>query len=680
MDPTLPLDLKEKFKMLQEQQKERYRSRLNSKTGRGNNGSLEGVTDTALTTTCPFGEDDLGLLTSTKEMEATSSHSTGGITATELEVEESSHARETTFLHKEVERLQLNNAELKTSLKQRERDLTEIQKAREEERMAISGATSTATQRIVELSRRNRELSAELTAEKNRVRQLRKKLKESNEQTNQMPKESKDTSQPTEGMSAAAEVQSAITALQEQLLHSKQKTTEYRNQCQLLKQDLKVAHRVLAKEIGEGVSVSVLMSGVSGWRGRAQQIIALQNRVSELKQQLERVQQENGKTGRQTSTEGISRVDARQKATIQKLESERKKTLGESRMELESLQSEYSKVQQQCGALKARNKTLTADVKSLKSRLATLLEKNTHDDELIQALVKSKTATAASAGGAQQSNWKEEKEYLQQANQNLQRQLSQCLSEIESLKQTDRPPAQDKQKSQEEHRSQKELHIKALKTKAGVMDNPSRRTENSISLPPLIHPRLPPTHTRKPDQRLLTQNLIARKSMSAGQTPTQQLDSDLQTPPQGCDLTEARALAQVAQVERDRLMELASTLQQRLDASTDRFMRLETELRNQRQCGAKLEKQLGRLRAISSQSGSKHKQQIGESSGEKLGISELENRLAVQLDENAVLRETLELTRHEKMDDIKLFHSMLQEAKQLFMDSVKRLRSYSCKS
>ena len=674
MDPTS--DLKEKFKMLQEQQKERYRSRLNSKTGRGNNESLEGVSDTALTTTFPLGEDDLGLLTSTQEMEATSSHSTSGITATE--VEESSHARETTFLHKEVERLQLNNAELKASLKQRERELTEIQKAREEERMAISGATSTATQRIVELSRRNRELSAELTAEKNRVRQLRKKLKESDEQ-NQTPKESKDTSQPTEGTSAAAEVQSAITALQEQLLHSKQKTTEYRNQCQLLKQDLKVAHRVLAKEVGEGVSVSVLMSGVSGWRGRAQQIIALQNRVSELKQQLERVQQENGKTGRQTSTEGTSRVDARQKATIQKLESERKKTLGESRLELESLQSECAKVQQQCGALKARNKTLTADVKSLKSRLATLLEKNTHDDELIQALMKSKTATVASTEDAQQSNWKEEKEHLQQANQNLQCQLSQCLSEIESLKQTDRP-AQDKQQSHEGHRSQKQLHIEALKPKADVMDNPSRRTENSISLPPLIHPRLPPTHTRKPDQRLLTQNLIARKSMSAGQTPTQQFDSDLQTPPQGCDLTEARALAQVAQVERDRLMELVSTLQQRLDASTDRFMRLETELRNQRQCGAKLEKQLGRLRAISSQSGSKHKQQIGESSGEKLGISELENRLAVQLDENAVLRETLELTRHEKMDDIKLLHSMLQEAKQLFMDSVKRLRSCSSKS
>ena len=667
MDPTA-LDLKEKFKVLQLQQKERYRSRLNSKTGRGSNESLEATADTSLKTAHHFGEDDLGLLTSTQEMqevEATGSHNNSG-TVVATEAEELLNARETIFLRREIERQQLDNAELKASLRQRECELSELQKAREEERIAIGGATSTATQRIVELSKRNRELTAELTTEKNRVRQVQKKL---SEQAKQSPKESKDTSQPKESTSASAEaeLQSIIAALQEQLLHSKQKTTEYRNQCQLLKQDLRVAHKVLAKEVGEGVSVGELVSGVSGWRGRAQQIITLQNRVSELRQQLERVRQENG---RPIATEGTSRVDARQKATIQKLERERKKTLGESRLELESLQAEYVKVQQQCGALRARNKTLTADVKSMKSRLVTLLEKNAHDDELIQALELMRSKTA-SAEDSQEANWREEREHLQQANQNLQRQLARCLSEVESFKQADKP-------SHDEHRVKKRLHVhtETSKPRTDVTENPGRRSENSVSLPPLVHPRPPPTTgSRKAKQRLPMQNLIARKSMSAGETPTQKLDSPLLNTPQNCDLTEARALAQVAQVERDRLVELTRALQQRLDASTDRLVRFETELRNQRQCSARLEKQLGRLRAISSQSSSKHKQQFGESGGEKLSFSELENRLAVQLDENAVLRETLELTRHEKMDDVKLLHSMLQEAKQLFMDSVKKLRN-----
>ena len=49
---------------------------------------------------------------------------------------------------------------------------------RREERVAIGTAGATATQRIVELSKRNRELNAEVAAEKNRVRELQKKLKE----------------------------------------------------------------------------------------------------------------------------------------------------------------------------------------------------------------------------------------------------------------------------------------------------------------------------------------------------------------------------------------------------------------------------------------------------------------------------------------------------------------------
>ena len=38
--------------------------------------------------------------------------------------------------------------------------------------------------------------------------------------------------------------------------------------------------KVLAKEVGDGFTVSELLAGVPGWRGRAQQITALQNKVS----------------------------------------------------------------------------------------------------------------------------------------------------------------------------------------------------------------------------------------------------------------------------------------------------------------------------------------------------------------------------------------------------------------
>jgi hypothetical protein len=40
-----------------------------------------------------------------------------------------------------------------------------------------------------------------------------------------------------------------------------------------------VFFQVLAQEVGEGVSVQSLLNGSTGWRGRAQQVAALQKRV-----------------------------------------------------------------------------------------------------------------------------------------------------------------------------------------------------------------------------------------------------------------------------------------------------------------------------------------------------------------------------------------------------------------
>ena len=40
------------------------------------------------------------------------------------------------------------------------------------------------------------------------------------------------------------------------------------------------------------------------------------------------------------------------------------------------------------------------------------------------------------------------------------------------------------------------------------------------------------------------------------------------------------------------------------------------------------------------------------------------------MDVNEVLKDTLELTRHKKVEDMKLYQTMLQETKKLFIDSL----------
>ena len=574
--------LREQFQLLQDQQKERYRSRKVLKSGQVNE-----IPDESPIKALSMTEDRLDLLTASEE---------SGTTTT---LEED--AAEVHFLQKQVEQLQLDNVQLQAGLKRKDHELSQLQRSREEERLALGGVSSTAAQRIVDLSKRNREVTAELTAERNRVRQLQKKMKESIAAQKETPTQMSVPLQP----STASKEQSVIAQLQDQLLHVKHKMTEYRNECQLLKQDMKLAHRVLAKEVGEGVTVSALLSGVSGWRGRAQQIIALQNKVAELKQRLEQVQ--GGGLAKRVSEDGASRIEARQKAALQRIERERVKNLEETRLELENAQSEYMKVQQQCSALKARNKTLAADVKSLKTQL---LQKKDH------LIVKSESTGVTSC---KEQKCLKEKEQLLQANKDLQRQLVVYLSQLQSLKRVD-----------------SQTHLQGAPS--SVSGTCTQKT-NRLSLPPLVDPK-PPVFRKNSHL-----HVPGRKSMSAGHLSSNHDDDDS---------IEAHALAQVSQVERDRLLELTLTLQQRLDATTDKLVRLETDLRSYRHENARL---LNKQKQV-----------------ERLGVSELESRLALQLNENLVLKETLELTRHEKIEDIKLFHSMLQEAKQLFVGSVRQLQ------
>ena len=70
-----------------------------------------------------------------------------------------------------------------------------------------------------------------------------------------------------------------LRTCQEKLKQSEIKQAEFRNQCASLKQELKVAQKVLSNEVGDGVNIQSLLNSTSTWRGRQQQIIALQKKV-----------------------------------------------------------------------------------------------------------------------------------------------------------------------------------------------------------------------------------------------------------------------------------------------------------------------------------------------------------------------------------------------------------------
>ena len=584
--------LRDQLEELQAQQRQRYQRRKSTKLRQVFNEQIDGENPINA-----HQDDDLGLQTASREFGGSHLHdrpSQDDTSASEAELKHLQH---------QLQLVQLDNTKHRALISEKGDQIKKLEGRLEIERTAMGGGSSTATQRIVELSKRNRELGAENAVERNKVRLLQKKINELS--TQQIVAKNAAPARPVKEQPVRDVVDNTVTSLQEELTQTRQKMVDCRNQCEVYKQELKVAHKVIAKEVGEGVSVSALISGVSGWRGRAQHIIALQNKVAGLKQKLE----SSGATTTAATSLGRS-ADARQKTALQKIEKERQKNLEETRLELDTMKVDFTRVQQQCSALKARNKTLTADVKSLKAKLAELTRKqNSHEHEEVYRMLmgsgRSTTSTAVSTEESQRDCEQENKQ-LQEVNRELCSKLERCTTELERL-----------------------------------------REPRITTLPP-IKPSFQ-TGTSRNGKRPTSGSLI-RKAASAGHPSLRQGE---------CTSIEMHTLAAVSQVERDRLVELTSVLQERLDSMTDRAVRLESNLLTVR--SHKADRGLARARHANS----------GHQKPGDEAVSDLETRLAIQTDENAVLKETLEETRREKMDDMKRLYAMLSEAKQLFVETLR---------
>eukprot|EP00118_Oscarella_pearsei_P012138 m.86729 g.86729 ORF g.86729 m.86729 type:complete len:100 (+) comp36510_c0_seq20:715-1014(+) len=83
---------------------------------------------------------------------------------------------------------------------------------------------------------------------------------------------------------------------------------------------------VLAKEVGDGISVSDLLKKPSGWRGRSQQILALQQKVQQLQQERKTDGEPPLGFRLMLSSGGLSRVEMGHRSKIKDLETKKKQS------------------------------------------------------------------------------------------------------------------------------------------------------------------------------------------------------------------------------------------------------------------------------------------------------------------------------------------------------------------
>ncbi|XP_005095112.1 coiled-coil domain-containing protein 13 [Aplysia californica] len=609
-------------------------------------------------------------------------------------------------LNDQIRQMKDENGRLYKLLNEKDFEVRQWKKKSEENKnntgSVIDGQVTneTAATKIIELSKKVRELTSEKEAEKTRCRQFQKKCHDLQMQLQSAPPPSEQSSVMGSMISLRSQLDSKdddgvdVKALQDKLKQSECRLTDFRNQCQQLRQELKVAQKVLSQEIGENVNIQSLLNETSNWRGRAQQIIALQQKVDELKVQLE---SESGTPGSAGLGDKLSssrrRKEEKYRDELRRMERERKEAQENATEKLKSLESEHESVKQKLDAAKTRNKVLSNEIKGQKSQVQTLLKKSRNDDEFIEALMK------------QQSQLKT---LLEQHNQ---QQAQQQMQQQQQLHQMSMKSQQDSNivEQLKAIAAQKEAQVKMLELELQHIrmvhsQNHGAGGEVTFSPQPMVIATVdsrPPTASdtetlTSSRQRELTHsvmgsartgsrassrtsNMVGGPAQANGQAISHISESQLMEIQHQCQ--EQEMMRRAVEVERDKMTELVQVLQDRLAEETQRLAEAQSELQAQKRLAVELEKRLGR-QSLDAQRKGTAKGKVSardggdeetdeESSTEK---NELLTRLEIQKDENNSLKAALQRTLKAKNEDLKVYESTLDETKKVFLEALRQMK------
>ncbi|XP_029796259.1 coiled-coil domain-containing protein 13 [Suricata suricatta] len=631
---------------------------------------------------------------------------------------------EVAHLREELRETVDENGRLYKLLKERDFEIKHLKKKIEEDRFAFTGTAGVAgdviATKIVELSKKNRALMAESEGAKTRVKQLSNRVRELERELQaaqaRLPaKAATDgAKEPRTQMGDRALPETPeVKVLQERLAATNLKMSELRNQIQSVKQELRMAQKVLTSEVGEDVNVQQLLSSPGTWRGRAQQILVLQNKVRELEKQLGQTRsQSTGVSSDEPCVHPDPRKLSAQEKNLLRIRSlERGNQEGWEKLvgERDGLQRELEELKRKFEGVKSRNKVLSSQVKTLRSQMGTLVEKGRHDDELIDALMDQLKQLQEILGSLslQEEKTRASQLRLDQQVSNEAQRTSSLVAQLRTM------VAEREAKVQQLELEIGQLGVQYLRNK-GVGEGSRGPEVNPTYTKFLEDPGQSPASAGDHVGRLgssrsvtslghtLVESALTWPSLPSPHGASTRFSDSPEQKGWQAQVTEFKALWQAAEVERDRLTEFVTVLQKRVEESHSKLLESEKKLQEERLRTVVLEQHLEKMRlepgktpasqraAPRSKAGvptSKTRHDPNGSERKDLSFTQLSNvpvesqmeelttRLAIQVEENEMLKAALGSALRGKEEDFRMYHETLGQVKGVFLQALRQQKA-----
>ncbi|CAF1571180.1 unnamed protein product, partial [Rotaria sp. Silwood1] len=448
----------------------------------------------------------------------------------------------------------------------------------------------------------------------------------------------------------------------------------------------------LEKEVGDTVNIQAILNGTSNWRGRQQQIIALQDKINELKARTTM----NSSTGLNDDwdsnnlaakyDETMSIAQQRHRDEIRRIERERKDLFEQQKQEIQTIRNEQQTLKDKLEQSKTRNTILSNELKTLREQLKTSLEKSKHDDELVEVLLKQQQQIKIIQEQLQKDlDMKtkinielEQSHKLDQMKQtNMIKQLQLILDQKETkIRELEMHLDENKINYEKDDTELPSTFAKPDDSLAFVNITSRHTPIQSITLAPMQLNTLKQSTTSDPVLTRLEKNGFTTSSNSRPPSAV-----NIKRSSEDKDL---KCINTALELERNRLVEFIQTLQKRLDNSNTQLVEQENKLIEQRKMNVRLEKDMEKVKL--DLNNVKNRTVKGRGAMPSLPksasiqsdnhetIEELEMRLTLKTEENDALKNALKSMLDAKEEDLKLYNETIQSVKDIFLQGIQHYK------